>query len=84
MTCFRKFLSVFRKVVFLQFIFIYLILFKTKKIKNTDMKRVIILLLMMLSLSAFAQKKVAVYVTGSDPINEIIGNRLVDGLAWYN
>lgn len=45
------------------------------------MKRVLILLLMMLSLSAFAQKKVAVYVTGSDPVNEIVGNRLVDGLA---
>ena len=45
------------------------------------MKKIFILLLMMLSLSVFAQKKVAVYMTGSDPINEIVGNRLVDGLA---
>lgn len=35
----------------------------------------------MLFIPVFAQKKVAVYVTGNDPVNEIIGNRLVDGLA---
>lgn len=27
------------------------------------------------------QKKVAVYVTGNDPINDILGSRLVDGIA---
>ncbi len=46
------------------------------------MKKLLILLLSAISLTAFAQqKKVAVYVTGDDPINDIIGSRLVDGIA---
>lgn len=46
------------------------------------MKRLLILLLSVFSLSVVAQqKKVAVYVTGNDPINDIIGSRLVDGIA---
>ena len=46
------------------------------------MKRILIFLLSALSLTVFAQqKKVAVYVTGNDPINDILGSRLVDGIA---
>ena len=46
------------------------------------MKQLLILLLSALSIIAYAQqKKVAVYVTGNDPINDIIGSRLVDGIA---
>lgn len=45
------------------------------------MKRIIFVVLLMLSLFATAQKKVAVYVTGDDPVNDIVANRLVDGLA---
>lgn len=46
------------------------------------MKKLLILLLSVLSLTAFAQqKKVAVYVTGNDPINSIMGDHLVDGIA---
>lgn len=46
------------------------------------MKRLLILLLSVFSLTISAQqKKVAVYVTGNDPINDIIGSRLVDGIA---
>lgn len=46
------------------------------------MKKLLILLLSALSLTAFAQqKKVAVYVTGDDPVNDIVGSRLVDGIA---
>lgn len=46
------------------------------------MKRILIFLLSALSLTVYAQqKKVAVYVTGNDPINDIIGSRLVDGIA---
>ena len=46
------------------------------------MKKVLIILLSLLSLTMFAQqKKVAVYVTGNDPINDIVGSRLVDGIA---
>ena len=46
------------------------------------MKRLLIFLLSALSLTAFAQqKKVAVYVTGNDPINDIVGSRLVEGIA---
>lgn len=46
------------------------------------MKKLLILLLSALPLTTFAQqKKVAVYVTGNDPINDIIGSRLVDGIA---
>ena len=46
------------------------------------MKKLLILLLSALSLTAFAQqKKVAVYVTGDDPINSIMGDHLVDGIA---
>lgn len=38
-----------------------------------------------LSLTAFAQKpKIAVYMTGDDPINEIVSNRLVDDFARGN
>ena len=46
------------------------------------MKKLLILLLSVLSLTVFAQqKKVAVYVTGDDPINSIMGDHLVDGIA---
>ena len=46
------------------------------------MKRLFILLLSSLSLAMFAQPhKVAVYVTGNDPINSIMGDHLVDGIA---
>ena len=46
------------------------------------MKKLLIFLLSVFSLTIFAQqKKVAVYVTGNDPINDIIGSRLVDGIA---
>lgn len=46
------------------------------------MKQFLILLLSALSLTVYAQqKKVAVYVTGNDPINDILGSRLVDGIA---
>lgn len=46
------------------------------------MKKLLIILLSVLSLTVFAQqKKVAVYVTGNDPINDILGSRLVDGIA---
>ena len=38
-------------------------------------------ILVAVAVAAFAQKKVAVYVTGDDPINEIVASRLVDGLA---
>ena len=45
------------------------------------MKKLFIILLSALSLTAFAQKpRIAVYVTGDDPINEIIANRLMAGL----
>ena len=46
------------------------------------MKKLLILLLSVFSLTIFAQqKKVAVYVTGDDPINSIMGDHLVDGIA---
>jgi hypothetical protein len=46
------------------------------------MRKLLILLLSALSLTIFAQqKKVAVYVTGDDPVNDIVGSRLVDGIA---
>ena len=46
------------------------------------MKRLLILLLSAISLTAVAQqKKVAVYVTGDDPINDIVSSRLMDGIA---
>ena len=46
------------------------------------MKKLLILLLSAISLTVYAQqKKVAVYVTGNDPINDILGSRLVDGIA---
>lgn len=46
------------------------------------MKKLIILFLSALSLTVYAQqKKVAVYVTGDDPINSIMGDHLVDGIA---
>ncbi len=46
------------------------------------MKRFFVLVLSALSLTVFAQqKKVAVYVTGDDPINSIMGDHLVDGIA---
>ena len=42
----------------------------------------LLILLICFPLFAFGQQnKVAVYVTGSDPINNILGNRLVDGIA---
>ena len=46
------------------------------------MKKLLILLLSALSLTVYAQqKKVAVYVTGDDPINGIMGDHLVDAIA---
>ena len=46
------------------------------------MKKLLILLLSVLSLTVYAQqKKVAVYVTGNDPINDIVSSRLMDGIA---
>ena len=46
------------------------------------MKQLLILLLSVFALTISAQqKKVAVYVTGNDPINDILGSRLVDGIA---
>lgn len=46
------------------------------------MRKLLILLLSVFSLTISAQqKKVAVYVTGNDPINDIVGSRLVDGIA---
>lgn len=50
------------------------------------MKKLIILLLSVLSLTAVAQQKpkIAVYMTGDDPINEIVSNRLVDDFARGN
>lgn len=50
------------------------------------MKKLIILLLSALSLTAVAQQKpkIAVYMTGDDPINEIVSNRLVDDFARGN
>ena len=46
------------------------------------MNKLLLLLLSTLSLTIFAQqKKVAVYVTGNDPINDIVASRLVDGIA---
>ena len=45
------------------------------------MKRIFIILFSVLSLTAMAQKpRIAVYVTGDNPINEIIANRLMAGL----
>ena len=49
------------------------------------LKSILIILLSALSLTAFAQKpKIAVYMTGDDPINEIVSNRLVDDFARGN
>lgn len=46
------------------------------------MKQFLILLLSALSLTVYAQqKKVAVYVTGNDPINSIMSDHLMDGIA---
>lgn len=46
------------------------------------MKKLLILLFSLLSLTVFAQqKKVAVYVVGNDPINFVMGNHLVDKIA---
>ena len=46
------------------------------------MKKLLILLLSVISMSVVAQqKKVAVYVTGNDPINDIVSSRLMDGIA---
>ena len=46
------------------------------------MKKLLILLLSVFSLTISAQqKKVAVYVIGDDPINSIMGDHLVDGIA---
>ena len=46
------------------------------------MKRTFVFtVLVMLCIAAVAQKKVAVYVTGKDPVNDIVASRLVDGLA---
>lgn len=50
------------------------------------MKNLLIILLSALSLTAVAQQKpkIAVYMTGDDPINEIVSNRLVDDFARGN
>ena len=50
------------------------------------MKKLILILLSALSLTAVAQQKpkIAVYMTGDDPINEIVSNRLVDDFARGN
>ena len=49
------------------------------------MKKIFIILLSAFSLTVFAQKpKLAVYMTGDDPINEIVSNRLVDDFARSN
>ena len=46
------------------------------------MKKLLILLFSLLSLTVFAQqKKVAVYVVGDDPINTVMSNHLVDKIA---
>ena len=45
------------------------------------MKRLLILLICFPLFVFGQQKKVAVYVTGNDLINNILGNRLVDGIA---
>ena len=46
------------------------------------MKKLLIILLSTLSLTVFAQQqKVAVYVTGNDPINSIMGDYLVDEIT---
>ena len=46
------------------------------------MKKILILLLSLFSVAISAQqKKVAVYVTGDDPINSSMGDHLVDGIA---
>ena len=46
------------------------------------MKKLLIILLSAISLTVYAQqKKVAVYVTGDDPINGIMGDHLVDAIA---
>ena len=45
------------------------------------MKRLLILLICFPLFVFGQQNKVAVYVTGNDPINNILGNRLVDGIA---
>lgn len=47
-----------------------------------NLKSTLLIILSTLSITAFAQKpKLAVYVTGDEAINNIVGNRLVDGLA---
>lgn len=50
------------------------------------MKKLLIFLLSAFSLAAVAQQKpkIAVYMTGDDPINEIVSNRLVDDFARGN
>lgn len=46
------------------------------------MRNLCFIVLSALSLTVYAQqKKVAVYVTGDDPINSIMGDHLVDGIA---
>lgn len=47
-----------------------------------NLKSTLLIILSTLSITAIAQKpKVAVYVTGDEDIRNIVGNRLVDGLA---
>lgn len=49
------------------------------------MKKTVFFLFFAIALTASAQKpKLAVYMTGDDPINEIVSNRLVDDLARDN
>lgn len=50
------------------------------------MKKLFIILLSVVAMSALAQQKpkIAVYMTGDDPVNEIVSNRLVDDFARGN
>ncbi|MBR1878886.1 MAG: hypothetical protein IJ814_07805 [Paludibacteraceae bacterium] len=49
------------------------------------MRKLLIIFLSALSLTVVAQKpKIAVYMTGDDPVNEIVSNRLVDDFARGN
>ena len=45
------------------------------------MNRTLLLFLIILHIPIFAQQKVAIYVTGNDAINSIVGSRLADGIA---
>lgn len=44
-------------------------------------KLIFISLMLLISVSVSAQKKIAIYVTGDDPVNDIIASRLLEGLT---